>query len=269
MQKLKQLFWLYVAGSFHVAFAVIAFTLISFLYLEKPISLKYIIGVYFATISIYNFLKYFNLFYVKMPISRFYKLLFVGSILTLMISVWCLIGLNKNVHIGFFILFGVVLFYAFPVTTLNIRHFAILKIFAVAVVWTGITLCIPLLLTYNKIVFSNLGIILERFLWVFLLMIPFELRDFNEDKNIKTLVHILGVKKLKWLGYLIILILFIVVIINYKISSIYFLINAIGLLLMVFFIKRSCLNQNLYFSSFWVEALPIFMLFILCVSYLF
>ena len=150
--------------------------------------------------------------------------------------------------------------YVFPLPEkgTNLRTFPGLKIFIIAIVWTGITYIVPLF--YLKVLpDSFLSEILQRFILLLVLMIPFEIRDFNEDDfNLRTLPQQLGVRVTKYVGYLFTVILVGIGYFQYKWYEISFIPDlGLGflLLLLLFFTKK---EQNIYFSSFWVESVPIY-----------
>jgi len=93
--------------------------------------------------------------------------------------------------------------------------------------------------------------------FVLVLIFPFEIRDMHLDiKDIKTLPQKIGVKKTKKVGF--VLLLFSLTLEFLLTASLshknIFLIICFILLL---FLMRSTQNQSKYYSSFWVESLPV------------
>jgi hypothetical protein len=73
--------------------------------------------------------------------------------------------------------------YAIPLTPggANLRSFGLLKILLVAVVWTILSVWAPLW-GVEDLVLWDVGVeSAQRILWVFLLMLPFEIRDMGSD----------------------------------------------------------------------------------------
>jgi len=97
----------------------------------------------------------------------------------------------------------------------------------------------------------------QRMLFILVLILPFEIRDMQLDfKNLKTLPQKIGIKKTKKVGFVLLLFsLTMEFLITTSLSNknIYLLISFILLL----FLMRSSQNQSKFYSSFWVESLPI------------
>jgi len=94
-------------------------------------------------------------------------------------------------------------------------------------------------------------------LFILVLILPFEIRDMKLDfKNLKTLPQKIGIEKTKKVGFVLLLFsLTMEFLITTSLSNknIYLLISFILLL----FLMRSSQNQSKFYSSFWVESLPI------------
>jgi 1,4-dihydroxy-2-naphthoate octaprenyltransferase len=94
-------------------------------------------------------------------------------------------------------------------------------------------------------------------LFILVLILPFEIRDMKLDfKNLKTLPQEIGIEKTKKVGFVLLLFsLTMEFLITTSLSNknIYLLISFILLL----FLMRSSQNQSKFYSSFWVESLPI------------
>jgi len=117
----------------------------------------------------------------------------------------------------------------------------------------------------NIEVFSHF---ISRFLFVFAITIPFDIRDIKKDtSNILTLPILFGEKKAKIISFLAIFLFllnttlqFQLNIINLKtLLSLFFLI-----LIMALMIYRS--SKNEYYFSFWLESLSIMFLLVILVT---
>ena len=113
---------------------------------------------------------------------------------------------------------------------------------------------------FNEV--SFLIFFVQVLIFVVVTIFPFEIRDLNSDcKQLRTIPQIIGVKNTKVLGFCLLLIFMILDCIQYLILNFIsfksILINA-GICLTTFtLILKSKENQSIYFSSFWVESLPI------------
>jgi len=151
------------------------------------------------------------------------------------------------------------LLYAIPIGKKNLREIGLLKVFIIAFIWAATTYVLPFVtdsfLWKDLIKLINFEFT-ERVLWVVLLMIPFEIRDLRFDrKHLKTLVSTFGVWKVKIGSLLVLALLFILKIYTFDIEKIglYF---SIYLSLGVVILLAKPL-QKPYYSSFFVEALPV------------
>ena len=96
----------------------------------------------------------------------------------------------------------------------------------------------------------------QRYLFVIAATLPFEIRDLKLDHpNLSTWPQRWGVKNTKIFGF-ILLIFFLFLEALFSFSSSYEIISIIAILLMAF-ILMSKKEQSKYFSSFWVEGIPI------------
>ena len=96
-------------------------------------------------------------------------------------------------------------------------------------------------------------------LLVLILILPFEIRDMQwDDKTLRTLPQILGVKNTRRLGVGLTLVFFLLTFLKdqlHQFEVVLRLILAIVLILVLILGKRM---QSKYFVMFWVEAIPIF-----------
>jgi 4-hydroxybenzoate polyprenyltransferase len=156
------------------------------------------------------------------------------------------------------------LFYCFPFNSVNknLRKTPGLKIFIVATVWSLLIVVFPIINFTNKLDVSFLIFFVQVLIFVIVTIFPFEIRDLNSDcKQLRTIPQIIGVKNTKVLALCLLIIFMLLDCIQYVIlNSINFksiLINAAVCLTTFTLIQKSKENQSIYFSSFWVESLPI------------
>lgn len=158
-------------------------------------------------------------------------------------------------------LFGLfTILYAVPfLRDKNLRTFSGLKILVVALVWAGVTVLVPLVEANMTITSYCWRIFFERFLLVFVLTLPFEIRDLQYDiAQLKTIPQQIGVRKTKILGIGLLLIVALLkglesTLQDYYVYSFLLLLGSIGAGLL-----GAQKKQSEYFSSFWVESIPIF-----------
>lgn len=267
MRKFRELISIYINSSIHVALAVVALTYVSAieLALELPDYLVYFI--FFASITGYNFVKYAGiakLYHISLTSNlRLIQIFSFISFLLMLYFGWQLSALAWLVLLPLGLLN---FFYAVPVflKARNLRSIPFLKVFVIALVWAGVSVYLPVIETYTELTSTTHWYAGQRFLMVCCLMIPFEIRDIRFDQKwIKTLPQVLGITKTKILGGLLLLIGSGInfILLDSTHFSVYLLV-ALSLLLLILFSK---VHQKKHFASFWVEALPIFYLFVLII----
>ncbi|MGO4912266.1 hypothetical protein [Leeuwenhoekiella sp. W20_SRS_FM14] len=261
MKSLKGIFDFYINSSIHVALAVLCLALITQyeLHLENEIAFNYFI--FFGAITGYNFVKYATLAGLhhrnltdKLKIIQLFSFLCFVALLVIAYR------FEPQFWISCIPLALLTLLYALPFLPhkRNLRMVPTLKIFIIAAVWAGVTAYLPVI--YNSALWTwDASIItIQRFLLVLALIVPFEIRDAKYDSpNLGTLPQLVGIKKTKLFGLIMITISVILEFfkdsINPTSSIIHYMI--IGITAMA--ILRALKNQNEYYSSFFVEGIPI------------
>lgn len=262
MKLLKQFFEFYLDASIHVALAGMSLLYATDILLNIPIDFHLNFFLFFATIGAYNFVKYgVEAEKYILVALRYHKNIQIFSIICLIFATYHLSFLPKNSFIFLFFMLLLTGLYAIPVLphTKNLRNLGGLKIFIVALVWTGTTVIFPAITETIPISWDVMIETLQRFLLVLILLVPFEIRDLAYDMpELKTLPQRFGVTNTK------IFALFAAVLF-YGLSFLkdtFLMIDLIGkgilFLTLGLFILLTNRKQSKYFASFWVEAIPIF-----------
>jgi hypothetical protein len=240
----------YLKTSIHIGFAVLSFVQITNFYLQiKPrISLNY--SILLGTIFAYNCLKYFNFFCRKTFIVKENLDIILVSFIAFIGVVFSFFMLNGNSQIAFFQIALLVLAYPF------LRKFGLFKMFLVSFCVTIVTVYIPSL--NIKILPINYYILLiQRFLIIVSLLIPFEIYDSKIDKNhIKTIPLLFGITATKIFGIFLVTVFLFLDLFNFQSQK--FIIDTIIGLITILFITFSNTNRSKHYTSFWVESVPIF-----------
>lgn len=139
-----------------------------------------------------------------------------------------------------------------------LRNIPGLKLFLIAFSWAGITVLFPLIQNYMSIRITDWITFIQRFLFVLVITIPFDIRDINYDNNeLKTLPQQVGISKSKIIGILWIALFFFLEYFKIDFTSTSILITlVIGVLSGVCLVKSSEKQSN-YYSAFFVESIPI------------
>jgi len=100
----------------------------------------------------------------------------------------------------------------------------------------------------------------SHFLWVLALLIPFEIRDMSVDKlMLPNLAQQLGVQKIKWVGYLSLILSIILWLLATDLGVSYQWVYFIFYFITAALIAGSRIDRLQSYTSLWVEAIPIFL----------
>lgn len=262
MKLLKRLFNFYLDASIHVALAVFSFLKITAILFNVELSNHLSFFVFFATIVCYNFIKYGVEAYKYILVSnRYHKSIQIFSLIALTFACYHYYFLSIDSWLIIFILLGLTCFYALPVLpqSKNLRSLGGLKIFLVAIVWSGITVVLPYSEIGKILVWDNWIEVVQRLLLVLVLLIPFEIRDLAYDKpELRTIPQRIGVTKTKIFGSLLALLFFFLTFLKDDISNVELIANGILFLILGGLMAATKRDQTKYFASFWVEFIPVF-----------
>lgn len=266
MQTLKAIFDFYLDASIHVAIAVISMAGVTFHLLGSSSDIDLMGFIFFSVIVCYNFIKYGVEAYKYLIVSNAYhKIIQLFSFVSFAFAVYFLLQLNRDVWIATAILGVLSALYAVPLlpTAKNLRNLAGLKIYIVAFVWAGFSVLLPVLDAKMALDWDFAVTYIQRMLLVLVLILPFEIRDLQwDDKSLRTLPQVLGIKNTTRLGIGLILIFFLMTFLKDEINpneTLLRLILSVVLALVLISKKRM---QSKYFVMFWVEAIPIFWFFL-------
>ena len=139
---------------------------------------------------------------------------------------------------------------------LTLRDIAGIKIVTIALVWALVTVLFPLLqeqLSFDKNTWITF---VQRFLFVFAITIPFDIRDLQIDrKGMKTLPLFFGTQFAKYIGFTA-LFIFTGLEFGKTQDQQNLVITLLIALLSSIFLHKSSTENPKYFASFWVESIP-------------
>lgn len=268
MKVLRSVFNFYINASIHVALAVSALTWLTLISFELDLDFNLILFVFFATITGYNFIKYFGLAkFHHRSLAKWLKIIQVFSAVAFILMCYFFLKLDTYLMLWIGGLAVVTFLYAIPILPKkyfldeqqNLRQIGGLKVYIIALVWSLVTVLLPLLNDDMKFDPSIWLSLIQRFCFVIVLMLPFEIRDLNYDSlKLSTIPQKIGIKKTKTLGVLVLIVFLILEFLKSN-SNFQSLISILITSLITFlFLIFSSKNQSKYYSSFWVEAIPIF-----------
>ena len=263
MAFLKRFFKFYINSSLHVACSVLALCHITLLKTNYSTNFFFLFALFFATVFGYNFVKYFGLakFHYRSLTTKL-KEIQILSAMCVFGFIICFFHLKETVQWSLFFLGIITFFYAIPIywmSSKSLRRISGLKIYIIAFVWAITTALLPQLHSGLQFLEINYLWVLERFVFIFVLMLPFEIRDMNfDDLKLSTIPQKIGLIKTKKLGYFGILVLISFLFLNDSTSKTEIITTLLMLLLLSYFITKSRPENSFYYTAFWIEALPVF-----------
>lgn len=263
MHAIRRLFDFYINGSIHVAIAVLSLVLMTNHMFQNSFDLPMASFAFFGTIFGYNFIKYEDFFRNKKPLRFELKAIAIVSVISLLASVFFFFCLGNVTQITAIIFFGLTFLYTVPVFSKkkNIRNWSGVKIYIVAICWSGVTTLLPLMNAGTEVFSDVILKCCQRFLLVISLILIFEIIDLKtDDPALKTVPQRIGVAKTKILGILILIPLYFLEFLKSRIDINQLFVNAILVITTALFMLFANENRSKYYTSFWVESIPIFWL---------
>ena len=267
MKPLKFVFNFYINSSIHVALATYALTWITLIQFGFDYDKSSLYFVFFASITGYNFVKYFGLAkFHHRSLAKWLRAIQIFSGIAFIVMLYYLFQLNFNtiVLIGFL---GLITFlYAIPLIPMryffdeqqNLREVGGLKIYVIALVWVCTTIALPLV---NNEQFFDADVIItmaQRFCYILVLMLPFEIRDLNYDSlKLATIPQKIGIKKTKIIGVLLLMVFLMLEFFKNQLTDKSIITMLIITFVTLLFLVFSNKNQSKSYSAFWVEGLPV------------
>jgi hypothetical protein len=268
MKVFHQVFRFYINSSIHVALAVLSLGMVTGITMDMPLDKTLVAVLFFGTITGYNFVKYAGVAGLHhLSLTPGLKIIQVFSFFCAIALGVALVNLPKDVLI-YGSVFGLCTgLYALPLFSRkrNLRSVRGVKIFVIALVWTGVAVVLPVINSGELLTWDVYVMIVQRFLFVIVITIPFEVRDLKYDAiSLGTLPQLFGIKRVKYLGLFLLSCVFLFefakdIVDAAQLLSTFGIVCLTGVALL-----NAKEKQSQYFASFWVESLPILWLCLLC-----
>ena len=262
MKLWLRFFNFYLDASIHVALAVFSLVYVTGYSLSIPVDNHLSFFLFFGTIVCYNFIKYgVEAEKYIMVANPYHKNIQFVSFVAGALALYHACFFNVHIWYALALLVFLIVLYALPLlpSAKNLRSWGGLKIFIVSIVWAVSTVALPFFLMEKSVSWDVRIEIFQRFIFVLILLIPFEIRDLKYDvPELKTLPQRYGVTKTKLLGAFLVVVFFFATFLKDEINTNELLAKGVlflGLGCLIYVTKRI---QTKYFASFWVEAIPIF-----------
>ncbi len=259
---IKKIFDFYLDASIHVALAIFSLVHVTALTLNITVQIELYFFIFFGSVGCYNFVK-FGVEAEKyiLVVNTYQKNIQFFSFGCLLVAGYQLFFLSERVFVWLFILAAVTGLYALPVLPRhkNFRSFSGLKILIVAAVWAGATVLLPAISVLDEISWNVKIETIQRFLFVLILLVPFEIRDLKYDSAaLKTLPQRVGVNGTKMIGYGWTILFYAITFLKTDLNLVHIAVKTILFIVLLLMLLKTGTSQKKYFSSFWVEAIPLF-----------
>lgn len=268
MRIFKQILNFYINSSIHVGLSCYALVRMTQYMFHIPSDESVANFAFFGTIMGYNFVKYDALTRThKLELRKELKLIVLFSFCSFLLAGYYFFQLQRIVQVISVAFLGILLLYTLPFfpNKKNARNWAGVKIYIVALCWVGVTIILPLL-NANVSVGSDFYFkCVQRFILIFVLVLVFEIIDLkNDDPHLQTVPQQIGVKHTKILGYILLIVFCGLEFLNSRINGNF---QSVPLQLVLIFVVAIVValflafaneNRSKYYTSFWVESIPIF-----------
>lgn len=272
MSLIKRWFSFYVFANVHVGLAAWCLTKITIAAFEvENDSLAYF--VFFSTILSYNFIRVIRLDSINSMIGNWIRsnkrsLIMLNS-LCLMSIIYLLFFFSTLEFLFLVPFFLLSLFYVIPLTAKikGLRQIPGLKLIIISFTWAAVTVYFPLF-SSNLLESDELRIVfMQRLLFIMAITIPFDIRDTHLDvPDLKTLPQLIGAGSSK--AFAVFLIVVFQWLDYYRTThlGISFAVTGIVSVFSILLILGARERQKRFYSSFWVESIPILWYGLLLIS---
>ena len=251
----------------------------------KPQLHPYLFIIFFATIFEYNLHRLITIItnpgslndekhsWVKDNKIAFYILVSV-SVLSFIIAAAMA---KKIILITLFPLGVITLFYSLPVfktkkIIFRLREIPCLKIFLISMVWAATTILLPILQSgkpFGK--WHVITMLIERFIFVFAITIPFDIRDMQSDERagLQTIPLIIGEKRAIQLANIYLLLFLVLCFFHYYNTILAFTLPAFifSALTTLFFLNNKKIKKIPHYHYFILDGTMLLQGALVCVCY--
>jgi hypothetical protein len=251
-----------IESSIYVALSVYVLIRITFLKLNIPHEASVCYFGFFGTIVGYNFIKYDELARVKkVSLTPLFKTIILLSFISFLITLYYFMQLEFQTQIAGLIALLITVLYTLPFfpNKRNMRNWGGLKIYMVAIAWVGVTVILPVLNSDTSFDLIVLVEMLQRFLFVFLLLLIFEIIDLQfDDKLLNTFPQKMGVVQTKRLAYLMLFLFLVIDFLKFDIDLKQLFVTILLVSIIGVFAFFASVKRSKYYTAFWVESVPFF-----------
>jgi hypothetical protein len=284
VKRLNKIVEFCVSSSIWVAISVASLVGVTYRNLELPMHYYLLLFVFFGTIFGYNFIKHFEKVQMKglrlkkstfdynYFVKEFQKLkskektIFIISCISFLMSFFFLFKLKSETILLLIIPVLLTFCYAVSLGYKTLRNISGIKIYVVAFVWAFVSVLLPII--ESEIVLSTDVWIMtfQRFVFVVVLILPFEIRDLSIDEEIlRTLPQNIGVRNTKLYGLLLLMLFYFLGFFKDELLEVNLTVMPLVFLITLLFLVLAKEKQSKYYSSFFVEGIPILWVILLMI----
>ena len=269
----------YLYSSIHIALAATLLILQTYLLLDIDIDYHYLAFIFSSTVFLYalhNILGVFTpqeeVIRDKLETIRRLRVLLVAMIIVFgLISVYTFFNLTIDEIIAIVFFAFISVWYVIPLFGKRLRDYPIIKIFLVALVWAAISTLIPFYKSDVGLT-TRILVFIEKYLFVFAIAIPFDIRDIEFDcsRKVKTIPNKFGIKKsiifaVSALAFSILITIYLIETNTYQFNR--GLAVIIGYLFTIYIVINSGNKKSDYYFTGIVDGLPILNFLLVLFSY--
>lgn len=262
MKIFKLVLDFYINSSIHVALSCYALVKMTQHMFHIPYEEPVANFAFFGTVVGYNFVKYDALARSKKNnIRKELKMIILLSIISLLFVTYYFFQLQRITQIIAITFLSVTLLYTLPFfpNRKNARNWAGVKIYIVSLCWVGVTLALPIVNAEIDITADFFLKCIQRFILIFVLILVFEILDLaKDDPHLQTVPQQIGVKKTKILGWVLMVVFYFLELFKSNFDQKQLVVNFVLVVLLSLFLLFASHKKSKYYTSFWVEAVPIF-----------
>ena len=261
MRIFKVLFDFYINSSIHVGLSCYALVRMTQHMFHIPYEEPVANFAFFGTVVGYNFVKYDALARAKKAQMRNeLKLIALFSLCSLALVGYYFFLLARITQITAIAFFSITLLYTLPFfpNRRNARNWAGVKIYIVALCWVGVTIGLPLLNAEVAITSDFFLKCIQRFILIFVLVLVFEIIDMSkDDPHLQTVPQQIGAQRTKNLGIALMILFYFLEFLKSNFDVKQLIVNCILVVLVSFSLIFVNEKRSKYYTSFWVESIPI------------
>jgi hypothetical protein len=251
----------YIRGSIHVSLCLLALVGFSSAIFDSEVPKAYYLALFFGSIAGYNTIKFGPESGKYWPlVGGERRFVIVLSALSFGVGIYYLVQLSLWVCLLFLLAGLITALYALPLKPggVNLRSYGFLKVMLVALVWTILSVWAPLW-GLNNLANWDVGVeSFQRILWVFLLMLPFEIRDLRTDPpQMKSIPQRFGLRATRNMAWGIAVLFVLATGMKDSLAGGEYGVKTAVALLMGLSITFAEEEQNRYYAAFWVEGIPL------------